>query len=61
MKKTFSYRMEEQTKKNFDEVCAVLGINSSSASNMFASAVIQRREIPFDVKDVNKKPAKEAK
>ncbi len=53
--------MEEQTKKNFDEVCTVLGINSSTAINMFASAVIQRREIPFDVKDVNKKPAKEAK
>ena len=61
MKKTFSYRMDEKTTVKFDEVCAVLGMNSSTAINMFASAVIQRREIPFDIKDVNTKPTKEAK
>ena len=61
MKKTFSYRMDEKTKQNFDEVCEKLGINSSAAINMFATAVIQRREIPFNVKDVSEKAQEAAK
>ena len=50
-KKTYSYRMDEATKQKFDEVCEVLGVNSSTAINMFAAQVIQRREIPFNIRD----------
>lgn len=59
MKKTYSYRMDEKTRAEFEEVCNALGINTSSAINIFANAVIQRREIPFNIKDTREKKTSE--
>ena len=48
-KTTFSVRMDSDLKKQFDEFCQQVGMNSSTAFNMFARAVLRERRLPFDV------------
>lgn len=46
---TFSVRMDERIKKQFDELCQEFGMNASTAINIFAKAVVRQRKIPFEI------------
>jgi len=46
---TFSVRMDSEIKKQFDEFCSQVGMNASTAFNMFARAVLREKRLPFDV------------
>lgn len=46
---TFSVRMESDVKKQFDSFCEAVGMNASTAFNMFARAVLRERRLPFDI------------
>ena len=40
---TFSVRMDEVLKKQFDALCQEFGMNASTAINVFARAVVRQR------------------
>ena len=42
-------RMDEGVKRQFDLICTELGLNMSTAFNMFAKTVIRRNKIPFEL------------
>ena len=44
-----NFRIDEQTKKQMEEICSELGITMSTAFNIFAKKVIREKRIPFDV------------
>ena len=46
---TFSVRMDERLKKQFDTLCADFGMNATTAFNVFAKAVVRERRIPFEI------------
>ena len=46
---TFSVRMDEVLKKQFDGLCQEFGMNASTAINIFARAVVRQRKIPFEI------------
>ena len=46
---TFSVRMDESLKKQFDGLCQEFGMNPSTAINVFARAVVRQRKIPFEI------------
>lgn len=46
---TFSVRMEENLKGQFETLCNELGMNMSVAFNIFARAVVRERRIPFEI------------
>jgi DNA-damage-inducible protein J len=46
---TFSVRMDAEIKKQFDDFCSKVGMNASTAFNMFARAVLREKRLPFDV------------
>lgn len=46
---TFSVRMDEALKKQFDGLCHEFGMNASTAINVFARAVVLQRRIPFEI------------
>lgn len=46
---TFSIRMDEKLKHEFDLLCADFGMNATTAFNVFARAVVRERRIPFDI------------
>ena len=46
---TFSVRMDETLKKQFDCLCQDFGMNASTAINVFARAVVRQRRIPFEI------------
>ena len=46
---TFSVRMDEKLKKQFDTLCSEFGMNTSTAINIFARAVVYQRRIPFEI------------
>ncbi|MCD7889250.1 MAG: type II toxin-antitoxin system RelB/DinJ family antitoxin [Oscillospiraceae bacterium] len=46
---TFSVRMDEGLKKQFDALCADFGMNATTAFNVFARAVVRERKIPFEI------------
>ncbi|MCL1881092.1 MAG: type II toxin-antitoxin system RelB/DinJ family antitoxin [Oscillospiraceae bacterium] len=50
---TFSVRMDSEVKKQFDEFCSQVGMNATTAFNMFARAVLREKRLPFDVAVVN--------
>jgi len=53
---TFSIRMDENLKKQFDELCAEFGMNVTTAFTIFAKAVVREREIPFKITSEHKDP-----
>ncbi|HBN56723.1 MAG TPA: type II toxin-antitoxin system antitoxin, RelB/DinJ family [Lachnospiraceae bacterium] len=61
---TFSVRMDEILKKQFDELCQEFGMNASTAINVFARAVVRQRRIPFEIsspeKDITREGAMQA-
>ncbi len=46
---TFSVRMDETLKKQFDSLCSDFGMTVSTAINVFARAVVRERRIPFEI------------
>ena len=46
---TFSVRMDSEVKKQLDDFCTQVGMNTSTAFNMFALAVLREKRLPFDV------------
>lgn len=46
---TFSVRMDEVLKKQFDGLCQEFGMTASTAINVFARAVVRQRKIPFEI------------
>ena len=46
---TFSIRMDSEVKKQLDDFCAQVGMNSTTAFNMFARAVLREKRLPFDI------------
>lgn len=52
---TFSIRMDENLKKEFEEICNDFGMNMSVAINVFARAVVRERRIPFEIYSISDK------
>lgn len=46
---TFSVRMDEALKRQFDTLCSDFGMTTSTAINVFARAVVRERRIPFEI------------
>lgn len=46
---TFSIRMDESLKIQFDNLCKEFGMNASTAFNIFARTVVRERKIPFEI------------
>jgi len=46
---TFSVRMDSEVKKQLDDFCAQVGMNTTTAFNMFARAVLREKRLPFDI------------
>ena len=44
-----NFRIDENTKKQLEQICNELGITMSTAFNIFAKKVIREKRIPFDV------------
>ena len=42
-------RMDENLKKDFDALCNELGLNMTTAFNIFARTVVRRNGLPFPV------------
>jgi DNA-damage-inducible protein J len=45
-------RVDEETKRNFDTFCDNVGINITTAFNMFIKATLRTRQLPFSVTDI---------
>ena len=45
-------RIEEKTKREFDDFCANVGMNITTAFNMFIRATLRTRELPFSITDI---------
>ena len=46
---TFSVRMDSEVKKQLDDFCSQVGMNTTVAFNLFARAVLRERRLPFDI------------
>jgi len=46
---TFSVRMDDSLKKDFDRMCSDFGMSMSTAITVFAKAVVRERKIPFEI------------
>lgn len=56
---TFSVRMDENLKKQLDDVCYEFGMTTSTAFNIFARTVVRERRIPFEISAPEEKFSKE--
>ena len=46
---TFSVRMDSEVKKQLDDFCSRVGMNTTTAFNMFARAVLREKRFPFEI------------
>jgi DNA-damage-inducible protein J len=46
---TFSVRLDSDVKRDFDRFCHAVGINTTTAINMFVRSVIREQRLPFEV------------
>lgn len=46
---TFTVRMDEDTKRNFSELCANIGLTMSTAFSIFAKKAVSEQRIPFEL------------
>ena len=46
---TFSVRMEEGLKRQFEGLCREFGMNMATAIHVFVRAVVRERRIPFEI------------
>ena len=49
---TFSIRIDPDIKREFDGFCAEVGMNPSTAFNMFARVVVRDKKLPFEISSV---------
>lgn len=42
-------RMDENLKQQFEYLCGELGLNMTTAFNIFAKTVVRQRKIPFEI------------
>ena len=49
-------RMDEKLKQQFDVLCNELGMNMTTAFNIFAKAMVRQHGIPFNVIFPTKQP-----
>ena len=47
---TISIRIDEELKKQAEELFAEFGMNTTTAFTIFAKAVVRERKIPFEIK-----------
>lgn len=47
---TLNVRVDANDKKCFEEFCSKVGMNVSTAVNMFIKAVLREQKIPFEIK-----------
>ncbi len=52
---TFSIRMDEKLKKEFDSLVEEMGMNATTAFNIFARAVVREKKIPFEINTTESK------
>ena len=52
---SMTVRMDAAVKAQFDSLCSQFGMSANTAMNIFANAVVQRKEIPFTIKIVQGK------
>ena len=50
---TLNVRVDANDKKKFEQFCTDVGINVSTAVNMFIKAVLREQKLPFEVKASN--------
>lgn len=55
---TFSIRMDDKLKKEFDKVLDEMGMNTTTAFNIFARTVVREKKIPFEINAQEKKEVK---
>lgn len=44
-----NFRIDEDVKKNMEEVCSKMGLTMTSALNIFINKVTMERRIPFEI------------
>lgn len=49
---TITARVDERDKVNFDAFCANVGLNTSTAINLFVKAVLRENRIPFEIAQI---------
>lgn len=47
---TINIKTDSEIKKEFNDICEELGLNMSTAINMFMKTVLRERGIPFELK-----------
>lgn len=47
---TITARVDEDDKARFDTFCSSVGLNTSTAINLFVKAVLRENRIPFEIK-----------
>lgn len=46
---TITARVDENDKARFDSFCSNVGLNTSTAINLFVKAVLRENRIPFEI------------
>ena len=46
---TITARVDEKDKASFDTFCSNVGLNTSTAINLFVKAVLRENRIPFEI------------
>ncbi|MDD3140179.1 MAG: type II toxin-antitoxin system RelB/DinJ family antitoxin [Lachnospiraceae bacterium] len=46
---TITARVDEHDKMDFDQFCSNVGLNTSTAINLFVKAVLREKRIPFEI------------
>ena len=44
---SYSFRIDEETKEQFDDICQGMGMSPATAYNIFAKRVVAERALPF--------------
>ena len=47
---TLNVRIDANDKKNFEQFCSSVGMNVSTAVNLFIKAVLREQKVPFEIK-----------
>ena len=50
---TITARVDASDKIDFDAFCSSVGMNTSTAINLFVKAVLRERRIPFEITQAN--------
>ena len=50
---TLNVRVDANDKKNFEQFCSDVGLNVSTAINLFIKTVLREQKLPFEIKANN--------